>query len=247
MKRGQATLFIVLGIIVVSLVVVGYSFRERISTKASDLGLIKAESLPPQFEEKQAEIEGCLSSLLEEAIATASLQGGYADQAPTGYLVFAELPIAYYFDKGENKMPTRETVAAEIAKLMKDSAPSCAEGIGTEPKTSSVKVTIEDTKVTANVKMPVQVTLAENTKTISNFEASSKVALGTVLDVAKEIVDQQSSDPENLCLTCINDIATANGFKIKMESYEDGITLALTNKEITIEETQLKFKFAMRY
>lgn len=248
MKRGQATVFVILGIIIASIAVAGYAFRQEISAKASELGLIKAAALPPEFEEKQAEVENCLNSLLTEAVQTASLQGGYSGIAPQGSLMFGTLPIAYHFDEGKGKTPMKETVAEEIAELVNEDATKCATAIGAaEPKKATVKVTIKEPDVKAEIRMPVQVAVGEAAGTISEFEATTKANLNKVLSAAGEITAEQENDPQNLCLTCINEIATANDLEAELESYEGVLIATLIDDSLLIDGEPLKLMFAMRY
>ncbi len=248
MKRGQATIFIILGIVIVALVAISYPYKEQLFMKAAQLGMTKVASLPPEFQEKQTVIESCLQELLNSALITASTQGGYSGTSPGGSYMFGEVPIAYYFDQGKDKTPKKETVAAEIAKLIKPSAMQCAADIGvSEPKTATARVTMKGAKVNAEVTMPVTVSIGETTKTINNFAADSKVNLEKMIDVAQQIVKQQATDPENLCLTCINDIAAANEVEVNIEPYPEAIVVMITDSKSLIEGQPLEFEFAMRY
>jgi len=248
MKRGQATIFVILGIIIATAVALSYSYKDEISAKASELGITKTAAIKPAFKEKQAAVETCLREMLDNAVTVTSSQGGYAGIAPQDSLMFGYLPIAYHYDQGESKVPPKEEIAAEIARLLQNDAPKCAITIeADEPKKATAKVKIEAERISAQVSMPIKVAIGESTETISAFQTSNKARLGKILDTVKAIADQQASDPESTCLSCINNIALQNEMEVEMQQYQGVPVLTITDKKSEVGGAPLEFAFAMRH
>ena len=238
----------ILGILIVALVGISYSYKEEISAKTSELGIAKTSAIKPAFKEKQATVETCLKEILDDAITITSSQGGDIGIAPQDSLMLGYLPIAYYYDQGKSKMPPKEEIAAEMAKLLEKDAPRCAATINAEePNKATAKITIEAEKVSAEVRMPIKASIGEAAETLSTFHTSEKARLGKILDAIKLIVDQQVSDPENICLSCINNIALQNELEVKILKYQGVPVLTMIDKESEIGGTPLEFAFAMRY
>ncbi len=249
MKRGQVTVFIVLGIIIVATILAGYYYKDQISEKVSSIGLVKTASVPPELEEKKAAIGSCVKGLLENAVVMVSSQGGYASVAPEGSLIFGFMPIAYYFDEGKSNVPTDKVIASEIASLVAVDAPKCAgfvEG-ASQPKKAAVTVKLADSKVTADVKMPVSVDLNGVASTMGDFSASVNLGLSKVISFADALVSQQVSDPKNVCLSCINDLAIANNVEVELEPYQGATVVTVIDRSSVAGGEPLRFAFAMRY
>src|SRR3989344_7553316 len=77
MKRGQVTLFIIVGLII--LIIVGFLLFLRSDALKSKLGLGRTSAIivPEQLKPVKNNIDGCVKQVGEEAINILSLQGGY--------------------------------------------------------------------------------------------------------------------------------------------------------------------------
>lgn len=244
MKRGQATLFVILGILLFTIIAVSYSYKEEISSKASELGLLTTASLPPQFEEKKTEIENCLRDMLSDAAATVSIRGGFLE--PSSALDANGLLIRYYYDKGENKAPTKETVAEEIAKAFNLDAVLCPTVIElAEAKRAESQITIEESKISAKVTMPVTLKIGESTETIKVFEASSKLGLSKLLSAADQMAKTTNAD--GICINCINDIAEENDIEAEIEPFDGSAIITLIDANSQVRTNPLRLSFAVRY
>ncbi len=244
MKRGQATLFVILGILIFAIIAVSYSYKEEISSKASEFGILKAASLPPQFQEQQDQIETCLSEMLSDAVAAVSIRGGFIE--PSSALDANGLLIRYYYDKGENKAPTKETVAKEIAKVFNLDAVLCPTVIElAEAKRAESEVTLEEDKVSAKVTIPVTLKIGEATETIKVFEASSKLGLSKLISAADQMA--QTTNADGICINCINDIAEQNDLEAEIEPFGDSAIITIIDANSQVRTNPLMLSFAVRY
>src|SRR3989344_4957119 len=93
-KRGQVTIFVILGIVLIAAAVL------IVYTKSSGTlkeGISSTTSLPPQIQEVSAMLEGCLEDVAAEGIQLLGLQGGYIDLETSGpstqFLFSNALPV----------------------------------------------------------------------------------------------------------------------------------------------------------
>ncbi|MFH0752562.1 MAG: hypothetical protein V1914_03085 [archaeon] len=243
MKRGQATIFVIMGILIVALVTVSYSYRDEISSKASEFGLVKTASLPPQFENTKTEIENCLSDRLADATETIAIRGGFME--PTNALDANGLLITYFYNKG-NKFPPRERIAAEISRVFNLDAVLCPTVADLEkPKMAESEVTIEESKIGAKITMPVTLKIGETAETIKDFSITPKISLGKLLDAAEQII--QTVNSEGICINCVNSIAEEKDIEAEIEPFENSVIITLIDQNSKINSKPLKLSFAVKY
>ena len=104
-KKGQITIFIIAGVIV--LLLAGIIFFIGPQLQSEDISDVPLEAQPLKLF-----VEECLSSTAIEGIRLAGIQGGYVD-IPEFALETDYSTIAYYYDQGKNK----------IMKILKQNGP----------------------------------------------------------------------------------------------------------------------------
>ena len=112
-KRGQITVFIIIGIVVLFIMVALLSTYSTISLKkttVSEEGVLDASNIAGPI---KSYVESCLEKTTQEAIFENGLKGGYfqlPERSTTEYL--DNLP--YYVSLGESLIPNQETLEQEI-------------------------------------------------------------------------------------------------------------------------------------
>ena len=184
-KRGQITVFIIIGIVLV-LVLGGIV---TISFFASDLfgPQGKVNNQITNF------VETCMERSLEEGIQVVSYQGGFFKPEKT--LLTENLQIGYGFF--EDKMIiSKESVAEEVAKYIDVSILSCLDNfeifsekgitvkIEGEPKTELV---IANAAVEATLNLPLLIEYREKISELSKFTITEKSKMSLAVDKFVEI------------------------------------------------------------
>ncbi|MEK6816705.1 MAG: hypothetical protein AABY09_03765 [Nanoarchaeota archaeon] len=207
MKRGQITLFVILGIIIVAVIGVGIYFRQSILQQELSAETAEEEALIPEVRDFRDSVDECLDDAIVDNILLIGIQGGYANTPGNSlYLQEEDLTIPYYYDNGRNAAPELDKVTSELASAIDSQAESC---IDTEsfPKLAIVpgqaisSVIIADEGIGVTVNYPIQVTSGDQAYSISRpFEYSYDTKLKGMLDAANKITNQKIEDKSNLDL-----------------------------------------------
>ena len=239
-KRGQVTIFIVVAIIIIGAVGLYFSLR----------GGLKQQVLSPETEGVYLFVQSCIEETGEDAVHNIGQNGGYflAPEFSTSG------GIPYYYSEGKNYMPSKERVGAEVSRYVNEMLFFCTrnfidfpdfdisqEGVKTETR-------IGDNKIILNVEYPLRIIKGESTSIIREFNnIEIPVRLGIVYDSIGSIIQNQLTH-EDICLSCILDIALENDLYVDMLDYdEETLIFVIRDKTSKINEKDFEFIFANRY
>ena len=104
MKRGQISLFIIIGILIIVAVGIFFVVRNQISLP---------EKVPLEVQPIDNAIEECVQQRLLDAVRLVGLQGGFII-LPSNYLETEDFGIAYGYYEGTKTLISREKIQEEI-------------------------------------------------------------------------------------------------------------------------------------
>ena len=218
-KRGQVTLFIIVGIVIILLVVLAVSFRSELSDFFSDLTgseTIVAEQLQPI----QNYLDTCLEDVSLEAIELLAAQGGYIhipkDKYPisvrnifSNYLeLLPGVNVVYWFYEDGvgnqlNQVPTIQGMEQELENYIVDKFQECVEGTNTY-KELGYEIEISDNAraevdiARENVQVQVRRTINAEYKGVgdrwSRHNADVNVPLGEVYEAALDVMNKENEE-----------------------------------------------------
>jgi len=237
MRKGQITLFVILGIVLTIIVVSSFIFREGIIEKISDTEIVKGISMSEEARMVQSDMEGCMENLASESLVRMSLQGGYLD---LGRVPYAQVPesldylnydgTAYLYYKGQNKVPNLRQMQSSLAKELTTLSVMCKK----EYKDLSLsygrvvpKVEIMDGEVKFDINWVIDIQKGDRKSTVKHlkFEIPSKI--GKMRNVVNEIVESQTGE---ICLSCLAEIGFENDMAIDMEKIDEDIFYLITDQ-----------------
>lgn len=235
MKRGQVTLFIILAIVILIIIaLVSYYFKDISANSLKDLGL------PTEVRLYKENTQNCIESITEDAIRIISSQGGYYTLPEDNF----EGITAYYYVKAQKYIPSLTKVNEELTKYVEDNLNLCV------ISTSTVQSEITDKKVTTSLledsisfKVTLNTKLSFKDKEYEINEPYNIVQPTPFLksyNIATQIIDIQMQDQENLCYSCILQIAKENDVQININSLGESLLF-------TIENQGDEFNFANKY
>ena len=220
MKRGQVTVFIILGIVLLLGIFLYFYMQEKSATFTPNL--VVPEELVPL----QRYIDSCVYDTAKDAIIKLGLQSGFVEipseimKQPSSYVKVDPYGIVirpYWYYDTQSRIPTEEFMVSQIKKYVEDNLPRCFDSFRsfkdsfdiTAPK-HSAKVTIGDKSVMIELDMPMEITNTKmNKKTnLRYFQAEIPVKLRATYELAKKIM-QKENDNELLENVTI-DLMTAN-------------------------------------
>ncbi|MDO8556067.1 MAG: hypothetical protein Q7R96_02745 [Nanoarchaeota archaeon] len=211
-KRGQVTIYVILGIVILIII----SMAIYITQKPTNEGVIKSTSLPAQFSQVEATIQGCLEQTAKEGINIVSTQGGYLtveDPYPLSLVnrfstTLATLPggspTAYwYYEQANNipvtKAPTTIDLQQAIETYIDTHLATCldystfeAQGYRFITANPVSTVSIGNNNVQVTLHYPITIIYKDVTTTLKKTTITIPTALGILYKTARNFFDVTS-------------------------------------------------------
>jgi len=200
-KRGQISVFIALGIII--LIAVGLYFVVR------NLGIPEPEVVvPSEIVPVKNYVESCIENTMDEAISVAGLQGGYVylpndlDESPFGHLTIVgnfKTPMWYY--SGNNRVPELFEIEDGISRYVTENIDRCLNDFKdltvysvTKSDGINVQTLINREDVLVKVDMPVEINKEGQRFVWRDFSKKSDVKLLLAYETAKEVLANENKN-----------------------------------------------------
>lgn len=217
-KRGQITVYIVLGILVVAVIALALFARERVAISDWEMQRQAALTVPEKAREVQRFVQGCIEQTADAGVTLLGLQGGYitlpqetiptpAHPFSTSLEIFpdAGLKTAYWFYVTPNNiqksgMPTAEQMEEELAGYVENNIADCLQNFTLFEEYNvtagmiEAESKIEDEEILFTVDMPVRVELLGFRYEIPAFYAKVNSRLGEFYAIGKELMEKGSED-----------------------------------------------------
>ncbi len=218
MKRGQVSIFIIIGLLI--LFIVGFF----VVLEGIEKAIPEAEE-NPIVTSVSASLSSCLEPQLQKAITLVSLHGGYFETPPyeieDTFTQEYSLGIPYYFFNNKDVAPTAETINEQLALALESQVHECTDfsyypyniSLSSTP-TVTAQMTTDD--VEATVTFPLEIS-TENVKyTLDSVSISVPSHLFKLYTTALAITEEQTKNPNLLCITCLSQLAEKNEFYLGM-------------------------------
>lgn len=211
-KRGQITIFIILGIVIIMAVsLVLFLNQSKVSDEVSDQNL---QTMPIK-----AYIESCINQIGQEAAYFTALQGGYY-QTPLPYESYSYIKIPIYWDVNQEKIPTKNIIESEILNYIKNNLQNCLnnfsvfkeQGFDIETGEINGEVTITARDVTFNIKYPINVKRENSETQLKDFFARTNLNFDEKYQYALRIMEEQKKTPDSIPIGYITNLAYENNF-----------------------------------
>jgi hypothetical protein len=243
-KRGQFTLFVVLGVVLLALVMVVYFYRGEIFSLAG----LEEMALPSEVSEIEDEVASCVEGNLYQAVVDVSMQGGYYNLPAESYSSDA-WNVPYYLYNGSNLMLSNDDLTIEIENYMNVLTVSCLDLNGydftIEAGEISSKVDVIENVVVASVTYPLVLTKDDNVYTLDKpYEVSVNANLYGLRNIAEQIVEEDSSS-ESIDYSSLMDYGLTNIYVVPLEGHT--ILYILEDDTAFNGENTLSFRFAEYY
>lgn len=244
MKRGQITIFFILGLIIVAGISVIFMYRQTVFETIGLEKLVGEEALPQQVEAVKDYAEECAKSTAEKGLILLGMQGGYTDigiRQASDKLVTEDFTdykgTAYLYYKGQNNVPSVERVNVELSKYLDQRLSDCAKddfpGLKVTFGKPVTKTNVLEKKVEFEINWGIVVKKDESEykiKTI-NFDMP-KLRLGELRNIVDQIVNKHIElKADTTCLSCLVDISAEKDIKIDVQTIDDDIFFMLTDEK----------------
>lgn len=224
MGKSQATIFVILALVIIAVIALVFSFRGNIITKAKETGILPSVNLPPELNVIQEDIEDCLKDVGLSSLILIGDQGGYIYLDGKKSLDYSNGKVAYLYYQGSSFVPSKEEMESDLKDYMEEAILKCKKDYEGFDKTTygntDVDVTIKSDSVTFDIVWPVTLSKGDAPKSvIKDFGFSYDIRLGEVRDIIEEIVSLQEADTENICLSCIYEMAKKRNFNVMTDNF----------------------------
>ncbi len=199
-KRGQTTLFIILGLVIVILVALYFFVAKPYILPVSE------QNLRSSLDNIKQDMQNCLQDSAKEPIETIGLQGGYLNPTQDTYKLYSDSKISYLCfnmendDRCYNRMLLSSTIENEIKKGIEENI-DCLQ-INTfsqpfyvsTPKTPKIDVSIrrDDVKITLDYPVKLISRRTNNAVQEDKFSTTLTYPLGKLYDVSQDIIDSEA-------------------------------------------------------
>jgi len=242
MKRGQTTIFIIMGVILIAVIIIFLVLRQDVTDE------VEIEPVPEDIQPIYDHVEKCIREVGENAIFLISFTGGYYENP-----IKEENGVSIYFEKGENYMPSLEHLEREISLYMDKNLNRCLKfsefsEFDIQEEEVETKTKVESDEVFFDVNFLLSISKGERTYELEDFESSVPVRLGLIYAVVRNLTEEQMNTPTHLCISCIDRLATENQlfFEINNEDIETTL-FAIVDENSIIRGKEFVYFFKNKY
>src|SRR3989338_10583693 len=245
-KRGQITIFIILGIVIVALFSLLFLIISKTTTELET-------QEPLLFGPIQTFIDSCFQRTLDDGLIETGLHGGYyvVPSLPTE----SYYSTPYYFYINKDISPSKEEIEEQLALYINGNLNSCLnnfsyfeeKGVLIEEGEMNSEILITDTKVRADMYFPLTIKLGKRTKEISRFTAESKVKLGRIFDFVKDLSRRQTENNALLHNSLVNFSLHHNFHYTILDQTEGSYIYTIEDNNTVINKRPYRFTFTMKY
>jgi hypothetical protein len=253
LKRGQVTIFIILGILMLFVFVVLLFVVKSITkdnVKAEQETMVEAY----EFDSIRMFIDHCLERTSNEGMKFVSLRGGYYQvPEPAEDQIFVKIP--YYFDVGQKRFPTKEIIAHQIELYVEDEIKSCLNDFivfknqGFSFVEGEIKATVHlGTSVVFELDYPLQAQKGKSIKQFQHFSYTLPVNFEHIYTIIEQTVYEQERNPNFIPLGYLSVASQENKFTFEV-TYRDNdvVVYSYIFDQYPIDGDEYVFVFANRY
>ena len=235
MKRGQFTLFAILGIIIIIIIglVLVYS-----STLLSDSKTELSEEISSseEVEEYYTSMDECLKSVVLDSLIYLGEHGGFYDESIKNY--------------AEGGVPELKDLEKEFENFLEVYSEYCLYYVDFEdyeysPERIEVNVDLSENSE-FNINYPITLEKDNSSYTLgNNYDFKVGLDLGKYLELGESITTDYL-EYDGLCVTCVNRLSTTTNMKISFMMQENQTLIIIEDNNVEyLEEEVYYFAFLL--
>jgi hypothetical protein len=254
MKKGQLTLFIIIGLIIlVSAGLVVYLTTQKIAKPVQEQVIVPEDARPVyDF------VQGCANDIAREGLGILGLQGGFIDlpgiidRTPASYIpldTFNQFKTPLWYYEGEDRTPSLGYMEREIARYVNSQIDGCVGDFApftdrmniTKEGAVSTRTTIADDEVIVRVTWPLALQTPDRTTRVQDFIVRMPVRLKQMWALANQTMATENS--ANLFENATIDLMAADSDNIPL----DGFSIECGAKRWRIPDVQSRLQQILYY
>ncbi len=251
MKRGQITVFVILGILVI--IILGILFAYKDALIGETMGQIEGVgTLQPELKEAGEGIEACVKQVSEEAILQLGMRSGYMDNSRMDTFDYSGLKTTYLYIDEESKLLSKKAMAVQLSDYMKKNAYECSglelEGFTITPgDIGAAESEINQESVDIAIEWPITITKGNLESTLDGFSFTIPVRLGLIQQEVEEFMQIQITNPGEICLSCLLELNQYEGISVELDNFITTYVFTIKDENMMVNEQPFNFIFASGY
>lgn len=248
-KRGQVTIFIILGIIII--LVIGLFLALTKKTTTAQLVVERETSLAAKVTSVKLFVQDCLEQTSQEAIFFTSEQGGYYS-TPAPYYEFAFFEVPYYFDQKILLIPNKKMMERELEEYIKTNIGGCLNEFKlfhgeVSGRDNSVNVTISKNNVVSVLNTDITIRTDDASTHLNTFTATIPAELGLALEIRDLILEEQEKYPQAVRISELAILTQQYPVLIDLAEVENTVIYKIRFPESPYDPGGYIYTFAMKY
>ncbi len=241
MKRGQVTVFIIVGLVILVLAAFLFRFSESIQPEKPIINNEKAAVT--------SFVESCIDEVTHEAIYVVSTQGGYY-QVKLPYYEHPLFDVPYYFDK-KAFLPQKKEIELQVALFIDENLDICIDRVGllwdVNYQNSKTKVTIGLNELIIDVNLPMEITKGTQITSLNSFSITKPAELGRALDIQKKILVEQDRFINEIPVSYIVELAEEENILVDLAHLDGTVLFNLQFPHSNYNNNLYTYTFAAKY
>jgi len=251
MKKAQVTVFIIIGVVILLIGILVFSFRHQILESSIAKKLLGTSAAKERISLEKEKISRCIENVIIEDIYEIGENGGYSRLIVGPSLMYLNISYRYLVYNSESLLPTKEDLINELEKTINfDINTRCPLEIvpedGTEIKYGIGVVNLDLSKGIAKavVEWPIDITALNLTQRVDKFEFEYEIDLEKYLNITEDIIKTDLAYMPSVCLTCIAKIGDANNVEITISHHDNNVVYTVIDNTL---ERPYYFAFASQH
>ena len=250
-KKGQVTVFIIIGILLVA--AAGAYFYLKASEAEAGIKPVEVTGIASAV---NLFVNDCVRDTSEEAVLWIGMQGGYY-KVPEPIFPFGVFDVPVFYDEGEPQhVPTAQEFGDQLGIYVSDNLDFClnnfesflSQGYSFETGEITPKVLVGEKKVLFNVNYPITVRLQDASQSIDTFGAEVDVQIPKMIKTANQYLDAQADVPDAFRMKQIMDASFDNDVVTETIEFRDGfVMLNIIDPDTQIRDLNYSYIFAIKY
>ncbi|MCF7861480.1 hypothetical protein K9M79_04465 [Candidatus Woesearchaeota archaeon] len=249
MRKGQVTLFIILGVLVIMMF--GLYVLSLQNEKEIDTGSV-TESSKDSISITNI-IDTCVKDTIDEGLQILGLQGGYSVvpmmSLPTEYAF-----IPYYYFDGQDFSSDIDTFETEFILYIDEHLDMCIngfeamDGVAIESNDVSSRVTINDNGLDVAFDGTVTVVTDDKEQRVNYAPYRKAMPIKNIYEIIDEIISETKINPRYINLNLMFDLMDEYNVNIETLNYgDDTVVYAITDENNKIGRYPYLFMFAIKF
>jgi len=249
-KEGQVTLFIIVAIVIVAIIISLIFFKSIGKGNLSKTETNKINNY----------LSSCFKIKAEQGILLLGKQGGYFSfqdkNNAIDNITFLGEKTVYYWKNNKNLVPSLNTIQNQLDDYLNENIGDCFSsselfGYIFEGNCTAKSNILTDKINMVNIEFDCPVIVKKNdlTSRLKGFEINVNAPISKLVNVSNQIILEYSKNPGYICVTCFDDIASANNVTVNIipitkEIFEpEHVWFLITDKNMKIDDKNITWRF----